>query len=120
MPIIDFRFRPHTQKTLETLSNSAIFRKGLLESGKDLISFVASAKSMADIAAELKEADFMRELISVAQVGRSLGVHLILAIPLIDVDAAPHYHLHPFRHFEQKAGTVSRKHHAGDGSFSIL
>lgn len=63
MPIIDFRFRPHTQKTLETLSNSAIFRKGLLESGKDLISFVASAKLMADIAAELKEADFMRAVI---------------------------------------------------------
>ena len=63
MPIIDFRFRPHTKQTLETLAGSPIFRKGLLESGRDLQAFVASAKTMDDIAAELKAADFMRAVI---------------------------------------------------------
>ena len=63
MQIIDFRFRPHTKKTLETLSNSPIFRKGLLESGRDLDAFVASAKTMDAIADELKAANFMRAVI---------------------------------------------------------
>ena len=63
MQIIDFRFRPHTKKTLETLSNSPIFRKGLLESGRDLDAFVASAKTMDAIADELKVANFMRAVI---------------------------------------------------------
>ena len=63
MQIIDFRFRPHTKETLETLSNSPIFRKGLLESGRDLDAFVASAKTMDAIADELKAANFMRAVI---------------------------------------------------------
>ena len=63
MQIIDFRFRPHTKKTLETLSNSPIFRKGVLESGRDLHVFVASAKTMDAIADELKAANFMRAVI---------------------------------------------------------
>ena len=63
MQIIDFRFRPHTKKTLETLSNSPIFRKVLLESGRDLDAFVASAKTMDAIADELKAANFMRAVI---------------------------------------------------------
>lgn len=63
MKIIDFRFRPHTRETLETLSNSPIFRKGLLESGRDLDAFVASAKTMDEIAEELKEANFMKAVI---------------------------------------------------------
>jgi len=63
MPIIDFRFRPHTRETLEALSSSPIFRKGLLESGRDLDAFVKSAKNMDEIADELYAADFMRAVI---------------------------------------------------------
>ena len=63
MPIIDFRFRPHTRETLEVLSSSPIFRKGLLESGRDLDAFVKSAKNMDEIADELYAADFMRAVI---------------------------------------------------------
>lgn len=63
MPVIDFRFRPHTRETLETLSNSPIFRKGLLESGRDLEAFVAAAKTMEEIAEELRAAQMMRAVI---------------------------------------------------------
>lgn len=63
MPIIDFRFRPHTRETLEALSSSPIFRKGLLESGRDLEDFVKMAKNMDEIADELRAADFMRAII---------------------------------------------------------
>ena len=63
MPVIDFRFRPHTRQTLETLANSPIFRQGLLQSGRDLDAFIASAKTMAEIADELTAADFLRAVI---------------------------------------------------------
>ena len=63
MPIIDFRFRPHTRETLEALSSSPIFRKGLLESGRDLEDFVKMAKNMDELAEELRAADFMRAII---------------------------------------------------------
>ena len=63
MKVIDFRFRPHKKETLEVLSSSPIFRKGLLESGRDLDAFVASAKTMDEIAEELREAGMLRAVI---------------------------------------------------------
>ena len=54
MGVIDFRFRPHTRETLESIAASPIFRKGLSEAGMDFDAFLAGARSMDEIAAELR------------------------------------------------------------------
>ncbi len=55
MGIVDFRFRPHTRETMESIAQSPIFRKGLTEAGLDFEEFLASAKPMDEIAQELRE-----------------------------------------------------------------
>lgn len=63
MGIIDFRFRPHTRENLESIAQSSIFRKGLLETGIDFEEFLASACTMDEIAKELRENDIEKAVI---------------------------------------------------------
>lgn len=54
MGIVDFRFRPHTRETLESIVQSPIFRKGLSEAGMDFEAFLAMARTVDEIAEELR------------------------------------------------------------------
>ena len=54
MAIIDCRFRPHTESILRGLTESPIFRDGLLAMGLDLDEYVASAESVAKICKDLR------------------------------------------------------------------
>jgi predicted TIM-barrel fold metal-dependent hydrolase len=56
MKIIDFRFRPHTENILRGLAESPIFRDSLIASGLDLDEFVAGAKTVPQIAQEVRQA----------------------------------------------------------------
>lgn len=63
MGIVDFRFRPHTRETLESIAQSPIFRKGLTEAGMDFDAFLAGARTMDEIALELKENNIEKAVI---------------------------------------------------------
>lgn len=54
MAIIDCRFRPHTESILRGLTESPIFRDGLLAMGLDLDEYVASAEPVAKICKDLR------------------------------------------------------------------
>lgn len=54
MAIIDCRFRPHTESILRGLTESPIFRDGLLAMGLDLDEYVAGAEDVPTICKELR------------------------------------------------------------------
>ena len=54
MPIIDCRFRPHTESILRGLTESPIFRDGLLAMGLDLDEYVAQAEPVSKICQDLR------------------------------------------------------------------
>lgn len=54
MPIIDCRFRPHTESILRGLTESPIFRDGLLAVGLDLDEYVAQAEPVSKICQDLR------------------------------------------------------------------
>ena len=54
MAIIDCRFRPHTESILRGLTESPIFRDGLLVMGLDLDEYVARAESVPKICEDLR------------------------------------------------------------------
>ena len=63
MGVVDFRFRPHTRETLESIAQSPIFRKGLSEAGMDFEAFLSSARTMDEIAEELRENNIEKAVI---------------------------------------------------------
>lgn len=63
MKTVDFRFRPHTRETMEGLAKSPIFRKGLTEAGLDFEAFVNSARSLDEIAEEIKKEGIIKAVI---------------------------------------------------------